>query len=58
MKSVKLTEFKKQFDECYERMERFNEIDGTDVIITKSTGVPLVLFMRDQELLEHIKVEK
>ena len=55
---MKLVDFKKEFDEKYNRMERFNEVDRTDVVITKSSGVPLVLFMRDQELLEWIKVEK
>ena len=55
---MKLTDFKKQFDEKYSRMERFNEIDHTDVVITKSSGTPLVLFMKDQEVLEWIKVEK
>lgn len=55
---MKVTEFKKLFDEKYELLERFNELDRTKVIITKSNGVPLVLFMRDQEILNHIKVEK
>ena len=55
---MKLSEFKKIFDEKYDRMERFQEIDNTDVIITKSSGTPLVLFMRDQEVLDYIKVEK
>ena len=55
---MKLSDFKKEFDEKYERMERFKEIDRTDVIITKSSGRTLVLFMRDQEVLEWIKVEK
>lgn len=55
---MKLTDFKKEFDEKYERMERFKETENTDVIITKSSGTPLVLFMRDQEVLEWIKVEK
>ena len=52
------TEFKKVFDEKYGLLEQFNELDRTDVIITKSSGVPLVLFMRDQEVLEYFKVEK
>lgn len=55
---MKLSDFKKEFDERYDRMSRFNETDDTDVVITKSSGVPLVLFMRDQEVLEWIKVEK
>ena len=55
---MKLTEFKKVFDEKYELLEKFNELDRTDVIITKSSGKTLVLFMRDQEVLEYFKVEK
>ena len=38
--------------------QQFNEVDRTDVIITKSSGDPLILFMRDQEVLDWIKVEK
>ena len=48
----------KVFDEKYELLEKFNELDRTDVIITKSSGKTLVLFMRDQEVLEYFKVEK
>lgn len=55
---MKLSEFKKLFDDKYDRMERFNEIDNTDVVITKSSGKTLVLFMRDQEVLDYFKVEK
>ena len=55
---MRVTEFKKVFDEKYELLERFNELDGTKVIITKSSGVPLVLFMRSQEVLDYFKVEK
>ena len=55
---MRVTEFKKVFDEKYELLERFNELDGTKVIITKSSGVPLVLFMRNQEVLNYFKVEK
>ena len=55
---MKLTEFKKEFDERYDRMSRFDEVKDTDVVITKSSGTPLVLFMRDQEVLEGIKVEQ
>jgi len=55
---MKLSDFKKVFDDKYEQMERFNEIENTDVIITKSSGYPLVLFMRDQEILDYIKVKK
>ena len=56
--TMKATEFKKKFDEKYELLERFNEIDDTDVVITKSSGRTLVLFMRDQEVLDYFKVEK
>jgi len=55
--SMKLLDFKKEFDEKYDRMERFNEVAQTDVVITKSTGATLIIFMRDQEVLEWIKVE-
>ena len=55
---MKVTEFKKLFDEKVELLDSFNELEGTDLIITKSSGVPLVLFMRDQEVLHYIKVEK
>lgn len=55
--SMSLTDFKKQFDEKYNRMKRMDEIDGTDVVITKSSGATLIIFMRDQEVLEWIKVE-
>ena len=55
---MKISDFKKVFDDKYEQMERFNEIENTDVIITKSSGYPLVLFMRDQEVLDYIKVKK
>ena len=55
--SMKLLDFKKEFDEKYARMERMDEIEGTDVVITKSSGATLIIFMRDQEVLEWIKVE-
>ena len=55
---MKLSEFKKLFDDKYDKMKRFNEIDNTDVIITKSSGTPLVLFMRDQDVLDYIRVGK
>jgi len=55
---MKLSDFKKVLDDKYEQMERFNEIENTDVIITKSSGYPLILFMRDQEVLDYIKVKK
>ena len=56
---MKVVDFKKEFDEKYELLERFNELDRTKVIvIANDMGVPLILFMRDQEILNHIKVEK
>lgn len=55
---MKATEFKEKVDSIVEQLERFNELDGTDVIITKSSGKTLVLFMRDQEVLNYFKVEK
>ena len=56
---MKVVDFKKEFDEKYELLERFNELDRTKVIVTKTDmGIPLILFMRDQEVLNHIKVEK
>lgn len=55
---MKAIDFKKEVDRIIELLERFNELDDTKVIITKSNGIPLVLFMRDQEILNHIKVEK
>lgn len=54
-----LVDFKKEFDEKYERLERFNELDRTKVIVIETDmGIPLILFMRDQEILNHINVEK
>lgn len=54
-----LVDFKKEFDEKYELLERFNALDRTKVIVIENDrGVPLILFMRDQEVLNHIKVEK
>jgi len=56
---MKVVDFKKEFDEKYELLERFNELDRTKVIVIENDkGVPLILFMRDQEILNHIKVEK
>ena len=56
---MKVVDFKKEFDEKYELLERFNELDRTKVIVIENDrGVPLILFMRDQEVLNHIKVEK
>ena len=37
---------------------QFNEFDDIDVVITKSSGKTLFLFMRDQEVLDSIKVTK
>ena len=52
---MKVVDFKKEFDEKYELLERFNELDRTKVIVTKNEeNVPLILFMRDQEILNHI----
>ena len=49
-----VVDFKKEFDEKYELLERFNELDRTKVIVTKTDmGIPLILFMRDQEILNH-----
>lgn len=49
----------KKFDEKYELLERFNQLGRTKVIvITNDEDVPFILFMRDQEILNHIKVEK
>ena len=56
---MKVVDFKKEFDEKYELLERFNELDRTKVIVIENDrGVPLILFMRGQEVLNHIKVEK
>ena len=56
---MKVVDFKKEFDEKYELLERFNELDRTKVIVIENDkGVPLILFVRDQEVLNHIKVEK
>lgn len=55
---MKATEFKEKVDSIVEQLERFNELERTDVVITKSSGKTLVLFMRDQEVLDSIKVSK
>lgn len=56
---MKVVDFKKEFDEKYELLERFNELDRTKVIVIEDDmGIPLILFMRDQEILNHITVEK
>ncbi len=56
--TMKATEFKHKFDKAYEMLERFNELDRTDIIITKSSGKTLFLFMKDQEVLNHFEVTK
>lgn len=56
---MNVVDFKKEFDEKYELLERFNELDRTKVIVIENMGgVPLILFMRDHEILNSIKVEK
>ena len=56
---MKVVDFKKEFDEKYELLERFNQLDRTKIIVIENDkGVPLILFVRDQEVLTHIKVEK
>jgi hypothetical protein len=55
---MRVIEFKHKFDRVYEMLERFDELDRTDVIITKASGKTLFLFMRDQEVLEHFEVSK
>ena len=56
--SMSLVDFKREFDRATELLDRFNEADDTDVVITKSSGTTLFLFMRDQEVLDYIKVSK
>ena len=55
--SMKLVDFRREFDRATELIDRFNETEDTDVVITKSSGTTLFLFMRDQEVLDYIKVE-
>ena len=57
MMSMSLVDFKREFNRATELLDRFNEADDTDVVITKSSGTTLFLFMRDQEVLDYIKVE-
>lgn len=33
---MKVVDFKKEFDEKYERLERFNELDRTNVIVIEN----------------------
>jgi hypothetical protein len=56
--SMSLVDFKREFDRATEIIDRFNETEDTDVVITKSSGTTLFLFMRDQEVLDYIKVSK
>ena len=56
--SMKLVDFRRKFDRATEIIDRFNETEDTDVVITKSSGTTLFLFMRDQEVLDYIKVSK
>lgn len=56
--SMSLVDFKREFDRATELLDRFNETEDTDVVITKSSGTTLFLFMRDQEVLDYIKVSK
>lgn len=58
MMSMSLSDFKREFNRATEIIDRFNETDDTDVVITKSSGTTLFLFMRDQEVLDYIKVSK
>jgi len=55
---MKVTEFKEKFDYIYEMLERFDELDNADVIITKTSGKTLFIVMRDQEILNHFEVSK
>ena len=55
--SMSLVDFRREFDRATEIIDRFNETEYTDVVITKSSGTTLFLFMRDQEVLDYIKVE-
>ena len=55
---MKVTEFKEKFDYIYEMLERFNETDESDVVITKSSGKTLFIVMRDQEILNYFEVSK
>ena len=56
--SMSLSDFRREFNRATELLDRFNEADDTDVVITKSSGTTLFLFMRDQEVLDYIKVSK
>ena len=54
---MKLSDFRREFNRATEIIDKFDEADDTDVVITKSSGTTLFLFMRDQEVLDYIKVE-
>ena len=56
--SMSLSDFTEQFMHRVEIFKHFNEFDDIDVVITKSSGKTLFLFMRDQEVLDSIKVSK
>lgn len=56
--SMKLSDFRREFNRATEIIDKFDEADDTDVVITKSSGTTLFLFMRDQEVLDYIKVSK
>ena len=56
--SMSLSDFIEQFDRKVKMFYRFNEVDDIDVVITKSSGKTLFLFMKDQEVLDSIKVTK
>ena len=56
--SMSLSDFIEQFDRKAKMFYRFNEVDDIDVVITKSSGKTLFLFMKDQEVLDSIKVTK
>ena len=56
--SMSLSDFIEQFERKVEMFYRFNEVDDIDVVVTKSSGKTLFLFMKDQEVLDSIKVTK
>ena len=56
--SMSLSDFIEQFERKVKMFYRFNEVDDIDVVITKSSGKTLFLFMKDHEVLDSIKVTK
>ena len=56
--SMSLSDFIEQFERKVKMFYRFNEVDDIDVVVTKSSGKTLFLFMKDQEVLDSIKVTK